>query len=290
MTYEQLTIEEDFDAADGALDTRWRRTCPGGGRLEMAHSSLRFVLPGAQRGHYGDAQIDDYSGLPSSQFPWRPPLRLEVRARASHPVHPTSAPAGVGAGQGLVAETGEQQYLRGTAGFGFWNYPFTLSGAVTRLPDAVWFFAASPPSNMALVPGVPGWGWKAQVVHAHRWQSLVAGVPALGSVAWARLSGREDAAARWVQRVSGAKEAPLDATDLREWHEYALEWRREKARFWVDGALVLVAPEPPEGPLGFVAWIDNQYAVATPRGAFRFGTLDSGPEWLEIDRLRVMPL
>lgn len=290
MTYERLSIEDDFDTADGTLDRRWRRTCPGGGRLEGAHSSVRFVLSGARRGRYCDAQIDDYSGLHPSQFPWRPPLRMEVRARASHPAHPTSVPAEVAAGQALVAEQGGQRYLRGTAGFGFWNYPFTLSGAVIRLPDAVWFFAASPPSNMALVPGVPGWGWKAQVVHAHRWQSLAAGVPALGAVTWARLSGREDVAARWVQRVSGAREAPLDATDLSEWHDYALEWRREEARFWVDGALVLVVPQPPDGPLGFVAWIDNQYAVATPRGAFRFGTLDSGPEWLEIDWLRISPL
>lgn len=290
MAYERLAIDDDFDAADGSLDGRWTRTCPGGGRLEVAQSSLQLLLPGARRGRYGDAQIDDYSGLQPSRFLWRPPLRMEVRARASHPAHPTHVPAEADVWQGLEMERREQQYLRGTAGFGFWNYPFTLSGAVIRLPDAIWFFAASPPSNMALVPGVPGWGWKAQVVHAHRWQSLMAGMPALGAVAWARLSGREGEAARWVQRVSGAREATLDAADLREWHNYALEWRREEARFWVDGALVLVVPEPPAGPLGFVAWIDNQYAIATPRGAFHFGTLDSGPEWLGIDWLRITPL
>lgn len=290
MADERLAIDDDFDAADGALDGRWTRTCPGGGRLEVAHSSLRFVLPGARRGHYGDAQIDDYSGSQQSRFLWRPPLRMEVRARASHPAHPAYVSTEVAAAQGSAEEQGRQAYLRGTAGFGFWNYPFTLSGAVIRLPDAIWFFAASPPSNMALVPGMPGWGWKAQVVHAHRWQALAAGVPTLGSLAWARLSGREEVAARWVQRISGAQEAALDAIDLREWHDYTLEWRHDEARFWVDNALVLVVPEPPPGPLGFVAWIDNQYAVATPRGTFRFGTLDSGPEWLAIDRLCITPL
>lgn len=286
MAHERLAIDDDFDAADGALDGRWTRTCPGGGRLERTQSALRFVLPGAQQGRYSDAQIDDYSGLQPPNFPWRPPLRMEVRARASHPAYPSAIPSG----RQIGMEQGKQPYLRGTAGFGFWNYPFTLSGAVIRLPDAVWFFASSPPSNMALVPGVPGWGWKAQVVHAHRWQSLAASIPALGSVAWARLSGREDAAARWVQRVSGAQEATLDTMDLREWHNYMLEWHCEEARFWVDGALVLAVLEPPAGPLGFVAWIDNQFAVATPRGAFRFGTLDSGPESMEIDRLRITPL
>lgn len=290
MAHEQLRIDDDFDAADGMLDPRWKQIVPGAGRLEVARSSLRLMLPGARRGRYSDAQIDDYSGMRPSRFSWRPPLRMEVRARASHPAHPTYMPAEVFTEHKQAMEQEGQLYLRGTAGFGFWNYPFTLSGAVIRLPDAIWFFAASPPSNMALVPGIPGWGWKAQVVHAHRWQSLAAGIPTLGAVAWARLSGQENVAARWVQRVSGAKEAALVTADLRVWHDYALEWRREEARFWVDGAHMLTVPDPPPGPLGFVAWIDNQYAVATPRGVLYFGTLDSEVEWLEIDRLRITPL
>jgi hypothetical protein len=53
---------------------------------------------------------------------------------------------------------------------------------------------------------------------------------------------------------------------------------------------VLVAPDPPPGPLGFVAWIDNQYAVATPRGSLRFGTLASEREWLALDALAITPL
>src|SRR5262249_29257701 len=158
------------------------------------------ALPGARSGTYSNAQIDDYSGLPRSRYPWRAPLRLEVRARASH----------------LVAD------LRGTAGFGFWNYPFTLAGGMPRPPESVWFFAASPPSSMALVPGSPGWGWKAQVVHAKRWGALVASLPTLGAIAWARLSGREHAAARWVRLLTGTHETPLTAA-LTEWHDYALE-------------------------------------------------------------------
>jgi len=30
-----------------------------------------------------DAQLDDYHGLRRGQWPWRPPLRMSVRARAS---------------------------------------------------------------------------------------------------------------------------------------------------------------------------------------------------------------
>src|SRR5262249_15828810 len=128
-----------------------------------------------------------------------------------------------------------------------------------------------------------------QVVHAQRWGALAAGIPVLGAVAWARISGRERSAARWVHRLTGAHEMLLPVA-LTEWHDYALEWRREEARFWVDGALMLVAPNPPHGSLGFVAWIDNQYAVATPRGTLRFGTLDAGAQWLALDWLRVVPL
>lgn len=142
---------------------------------------------------------------------------------------------------------------------------------------------------MALVPGVPGWGWKAQVVHAHRWRTLALALPTAGAVGWARLRGREEAAARHVRRFAGASEALL-TIDLSEWHTYTLEWRAERAEFWVDGAQALTAPAPPAGPLGFVAWIDNQYAVATPRGSFGFGTLASGAEWLELDALRITPL
>lgn len=271
----RLVIDDDFD---GALDARWTTTLAGGGTLTVASSALRLALPGATGRRYADAQIDDYAGTSLSRFPWRPPLRLDVRARASHTLLTTTASTGAA-----------PLSLRGTAGFGFWNAPLTMAGGMPRLPDAVWFFAASPPSNMALVSGLPGCGWKAQVVHAHRWQSLVAGVPALGTIAWARLTGRDRAAVSWVRRVTGAHETLLDVS-LTEWHDYSLEWHPECARFWVDQREVLAAPQPPAGPLGFVAWIDNQYAVATPRGAFRFGLLDTGPQWLELDHLRITPL
>lgn len=270
-------LEERFSEG---VSNRWVRTTPNGGTLDISPSGLRLALPnGAQAGIYSDAQIDDYGSLPSSRYPWRPPLHLEVQARASHPAHPA---------QTLPQETQEQHWLYGTAGFGFWNYPFSLAGAILRLPEAVWFFAASPPSNMALTPGLPGWGWKAQVIHTHRRGAALAALPTAAAVAWARVSRHEEAAARWVQRFSGAQEAAL-AADLREWHSYTIDWEADRARFTVDGADVLTVADPPPGPLGFVAWIDNQYAIATPRGQFRFGTLATGPEWLEIESLHIFP-
>src|SRR5262249_25312450 len=109
------------DHFDGQLAERWVQTCPGGGLLTVRNSTLRMELPSARTGAYSDAQIDDYGSLRPSQYPWRPPLRMEVRARASHPAQPLG---------NSTDEGGEQQHLRGTAGFGFWNYPLSLSGAV----------------------------------------------------------------------------------------------------------------------------------------------------------------
>jgi hypothetical protein len=265
---------EDFRQG---IAQRWTQTRLGPATIQVADEKLRMSLPEVQRGQYADAQIDDYDSLPRRAFPWRPPLIMEVRARSSHP----AATAG--------SDAENHDILRGTAGFGFWNYPFSVRGDILMLPEAVWFFYASPPSNMALVPGLPGQGWKAQVVHSMRAETALAAAPMALSAAWARLTGDERPAARWLQRLSGTQEALLDV-DMTGWHIYRLEWRAGDALFRVDDRLVLRATHPPTRPLGFVAWIDNQYAIATPRGTLRFGTIATGPEWLELDYVRIEPL
>ncbi len=242
----------------------------------MVNSVLRMSLPAVAQGHYADAQIDDYAGRVRADFPWTPPLRMEVRARSSHP----AATA--------ISTPLSNDILRGTAGFGFWNFPFSVHGDILFLPESIWFFYASPPSNMALVPGSPGWGWKAQIVHSMRPGALAALVPTALTAGWARLSGQVEPAARWVQRLSGASEATL-SIDMTTWHTYVLEWHTTEVRFWVDDSLVLHVPNPPTRPLGFVAWLDNQYAIATPRGTFRFGTVSTTPEWFEIDSIAIEP-
>ena len=266
-----------FDDFNETLAPRWTQTCIGPGTLTVSASVLRLAFPGIQANHYADAQIDDYGTLARSAFPWKPPLRMEVRARSSHPsttANDTSTHADI---------------LRGTAGFGFWNYPFSVRGDILMLPEATWFFYASPPSNMALVPYVPGWGWKAQVVHSMRLETLASSVPMGLTAAWARLSGETKPAQRWMQKLTGAHEALL-SIEMNTWHTYVLEWRHSEALFLVDGQQVLRAPQPPTRPLGFIAWLDNQYAVATPRGSFRLGTVASGPQWFEIDSVRIEPL
>src|SRR5437016_3180704 len=166
-----------FDDFTQFLDQQWTQTCIGGGYLSIENSALRMGFASAQQGQYTDAQIDDYGERIRSAFPWKPPLRMEVRARSSLPAATLTTPSE------------SSNILRGTAGFGFWNYPFSVRGDILMLPEATWFFYASPPSNMSLVPHVPGWGWKAQVVHSMRLETLASSVPMGLTAAWARLSG-----------------------------------------------------------------------------------------------------
>src|SRR5579883_929779 len=262
---------EDFRQG---IAQRWTQTRLGPATIQVADEKLRMSLPKVQRGQYADAQIDDYDSLPRRAFPWRPPLIMEVRARSSHP----AATAG--------SDAENHDILRGTAGFGFWNYPFSVRGDILMLPEAAWFFYASPPSNMALVPSIPGFGWKAQVIHSMRPGALAATIPLALTTGLGLLTGQTRPASRWMQRLTGAREALINA-DMSFWHTYVLEWRQDEALFQVDDQLVLRASEPPTRPLGFVAWLDNQYAVATPRGVLRFGAIASGPQWFEIDFVRI---
>src|SRR5713226_10275832 len=149
-----------------------------------------MAFDSARQGHYTDAQIDDYGRLPRWKFPWKPPVRMEVRARSSLPAAT------------LTGSEDQANTLRGTAGFGFWNYPFSVRGDILMLPEAIWFFYASPPSNMALVPNVPGWGWKAQVVHSMRLGALAAVAPLALTSVWARVTREIQPAAQWMQRLT----------------------------------------------------------------------------------------
>ncbi len=261
---------------DGPLNSRWTQTAFGGATLETTGTSLRMGLDTVPQHKYANAQIDDYGQTKRASFPWRPPLRMEVQARSSRPVATSTS-------------VEPQKVLQGTAGFGFWNYPFSVKGDILMLPEAVWFFYASPPSNMALVPDIPGWGWKAQVIHAMRPGTFLSALPMALSTTLALTTGETRPAARWLQRLTGAQETLLQE-DTTIWHTYSLEWREGVVHFWVDGQPVLHAPHPPTRPLGFVAWLDNQFAIATPRGQLHFGTVGCEPEWLEITNLKIEPL
>ena len=263
-------MEQRRNASHPSVDfagRRWNVIETGGARVYRAESDLRLTLLDNPGDRYQNAQIDDCSSLGPRAFLWRPPLTMTVVARTSHPaatpghLHPL--------------------HLGGTAGFGFWNVPLTLGGGGVRLPDAVWFFYASPSSRMELVPGLPGYGWKAQCVHSHRWDALALGIPYVGAAAWARVTGRRTAAAHLIQRIAGAQEVPLHVS-MDDWHTYTILYSVHAADFFVDGSPVLTVRNPPPGPLGFVAWIDNQYAVVAPEGRIRFGVEPTHAQWMEL--------
>ena len=259
------SVCEEFTSEPGP---RWQRFLVGVGALELTGTTLRFALAGATRREYSDAQIDDYEGLPRRGFPWRPPLRMTVRARFSHP-------------------SGE---LRGTAGFGFWNDPFMMTGArPPTLPRAVWFFYGSPPSNLKLDLEAPGQGWKVATIDALRPTSFL--LAPLAPLAAVLMNVPPLYRALWppIQRAIGVREAAIEA-DMREWHTYVLDWGVERTCFSVDEEPVLERAPSPRGPQGFVMWLDNQYMVATPQGRFRWGLLDvPDRQWMDVERLVIKP-
>lgn len=263
-----------FDNFRAGIGPGWQRQMTGAGGWGVSPDGLRLVNAGARADDYTNAQIDDYQHLPRHNFPWRPPLRLILRARFSHPsIHETGDPATA---------------LSGTAGFGFWNDPFGMAASHRpALPQAVWFFYAGPPSNLKLDIDTPGWGWKAATIDARRWQFAVLAptiplaVPLMNIPPLYRLL--------WPvgQRAIGVAEriVPVSMTD---WHIYSIEWRRAGVTFGVDGYTLLKTPSAPSGPLGLVIWLDNQYMQVTPWGQFGWGTVAKAEQqWLEIDWIAV---
>jgi len=240
--------------------------------LESTGSTLRFVTTDTSSRQVTDVQVDDYQGLPRRRYLWPPPLTLSVRARFSHP----------------TPGEHDHRHLRGTAGFGFWSDPFLMTGGRwPELPRAIWFFYASPPSNIKLDLAVPGYGWKAATIDATRRPALLLAPTAPIAVPLMNFHPVYRKLWPFVQRSIGVREA-LVPTDMVDWHTYTLEWGADSARFGVDGDPVLDCDASPRGPLGFVIWLDNQYLVATPWGRFRYGFLGTpGQQWMEVEALSV---
>jgi len=244
----------------------WNPYLAGAGTIEWAGPSAYFVNQDTTSRQMSNAQIDDYQGLARRRFRHRPPLTLTVRARFSHPV-------------------GE---LSGTAGFGFWNDPFMMTGMrMPTLPRAIWFFYASPPSDMRLALDVPGHGWKAAVIDALRPEFFLLLPFALPAVLLMNIRPLYRLLWPLAQKAVRVQETWLDL-DMTAWHTYVIVWDKQRSQFWVDGKTVMANAPSPRGPLGFVMWFDNQYMVATPWGRFRYGLLNApGRQWMQVDDLKI---
>src|SRR6266508_3760481 len=154
-----------------------------------------------------------------------------------------------------------------------------------RLPLA----AAAPPSDMPLALGVPGHGWKATCIDTTQPAALAWAPLALPVI----LANQAPALQRriWpsIQRSLRIAEAPIPAPG-QDWRSYSLEWQADGARFSIDNRIIFTTERAPRGPLGFVAWVDNQWMVATPRGRFGWGLLDTPAQWMDLASVRIESL
>ena len=245
------------------LADRWGDVVEQGtGRVEPSGEGIRLLRPTATERDYSNAQVGDSA----DEAGRRPPVTLTLRARFSHPT----------------------DRLRGTAGFGFWNAFLTPGVLGIRPPRAAWFFFGSPPNDVQLALGVPGSGFKAAILDAQR-AAFFALLPAapLG-VLLMRVPSLYRRLWPLAQRAIGAAEVSLADLDLTASHTYTLRWEPRRVTFGVDGRTVLTTGAAPGGPLRFVAWLDNSYAIATPQGRFGLGLVaEPAAQWLDVSDLRI---
>src|SRR5262245_27516911 len=110
------------------------------GVVESTPSGWVMMLPAGMNDRYRLAELENYWGKARGEFPSTPPLELNLRARVSSSDHP------------------------GTWGFGFWNDPFPAIGLgpyparPPALPNAVWFFFASPRNYLSFRDDKPARG------------------------------------------------------------------------------------------------------------------------------------
>jgi hypothetical protein len=239
-----MRLADDFQ---GGLNPAWSVTQTGAGVVTPERGLLRLTDEPTPAGHYTNAQISDYD-YRSYAMRWSPLLRMQVTAQAS-------------AADGL----------RGTAGFGFWNHP--AGPGRVRLPKACWFFFGSLPGGLNLAYGVPGPGWKAMTLDLTRRRALALAPFALPVVLLNQLPALYRRIWPRLQRPLSISEQALDVALLDTPHTYMIEWRRDGVIFSVDGATVHEAPVSPGGPMGFIAWVDNQYMRVSPQGRFAWGVL-----------------
>lgn len=235
-------------------------------RTKPQKGAWRLEIPPGPQRSYRLAQLDDYASQPRRAFPHRPPLCLQLHARAS------------------AAD------IPGTWGFGLWNDPFNLSlglGGGTRrfpaLPQAAWFFFASPQNYLSFRDDLPANGLIAQTFRSRNLPTalLAVAAPSFPLLLWPQLAQKlRPFFRRWIREDSFAP-----GVDVTQWHHYTIDWQKERVTFKVDDQTIATGISP-QAPLGLVIWADNQYAAFPPDGKLSYGTLENPePAWLEIEAL-----
>ena len=224
--------------------------------IKESGSVYRLEIPSLPKRQYGLVQLDNYMHLSRPKFPHRPSVRLQMEAKVS------------------------RNALPGTWGFGFWNDPFSFgfgAGGMTKLlpvlPNAAWFFYGSHPNCLSLRDDLPGAGFHMKTFRSPLLPSIfsVLALPILPLLLW-------PAAARYLRSIAGKlveEDARTVSVDVTGWHQYQVEWNPDRVTFAVDQQECFCTRVSPQGALGLVIWIDNQYFCFNPDGRIRFGFLQT---------------
>lgn len=243
----------------------------GGGSVNRTDDGWRFRLPSGTDSTYRLSQLDDYGTFSRKLFGHTPPFNMALRARVS-------------SGQ-----------IPGTWGFGLWNDPFGISlgfggksGRLPALPQVAWFMYASPPNWLSFQDDpvkIPPNGFFAGAI-CSKWIPTVLIAPALLAIPFSGIRPVSRLFRRVARRFIRQDLARIEI-DVTEWHTYSLGWKLNNCQFNVDGNEILQTRLSPDGPLGLVLWIDNQFAAWTPEGRIHFGILNNPDSWLDIGKLEV---
>ena len=242
-------------------------TTPGA-KTEFRSPLWHLEIPAGDT-RYKLAQLDDYSNLKRKDFLWYPGTTLKLKARVSSPEIP------------------------GTWGFGIWNDPFAMSiglGGMKRiipvLPNAAWFFHASPQNYLSFRDDRPSNGFLASTFSSPRRYPLNL-MASLALIPFAFVKSISRILRRRLQKVI-LEDADLLCLDVTHWNDYSLTWEKDKASYWINGQEVFSTIFSPRGPLGLVIWIDNQYAAYKPTGEIKAGALvTEAPAWLEFEQATI---
>lgn len=248
------------------------RMTPGANVTPLHPDGWRLEIPTGEAAKYRLAQLDDYTNLPRTKLLWNPPITISLEAHAS------------------------SNHIPGTWGFGLWNDPFGVSFGVQggsrkipTLPNCAWFFMASEPNYLSIHDHAAGQGNLAGVFRSPHIPGMVLapaiiGFPLIFIPAISRLFRK------WAGMII-KQEAVNFPCDFRDWHTYQIVWEISGVCFLVDDQPVFKTQLTPNGPLGMVIWIDNQYALWTKEGRIGMGTLpNTQPAWIEIRDLQVTKL
>ncbi len=238
--------------------------------VELDEGYWRLELSPGTGHSYRLAQLDDHGKLGRGEFVRNPPLTLRLQARVS------------------------AQDLAGTWGFGFWNEPFGFllglganHSLLPTLPQAAWFFHASPQNYLSFRDDLPAYGFLTATFSSRAIPGvlLALGSPLLGLTL---LSTTSQYIRRLLRRFV-RQDAALANVDVTKWHDYQLRWEVDRVIFSVDDRKLLETSVTPRPPLSLVIWIDNQYAAMPPARRMRYGYLPGAePAWLDLRQVELL--